>query len=713
MEGDGAEAVEGAPVLVLDGYGSEEEAVAAAEAAEALDAAGGDEATAAADEEVDDADLMSGLGAMLGGYGSGEEEEAEGQAADGAATEEGPGAEGGAAEVAAPPEEAEEDQPAEPTQKDEEEADDDYDPFAGGAAEEEPEEDGDGLETGTTVTITGLASAAGQKFNGCRGVLGPFDAASGRWQVRLSDGAGIKALKPENLVPDKPEAAELPEEECDKSDEDDDEYEPFGDVDAEVPDSVWEEEEGEDAYATWDSNEIAAAVVQAEIMGDTEKAARLGAVLRQRRKEKCGDAVDEGDIVEEVVEVPDEAVGFVIGRGGENIQRLSSESGARLTLGRGRAGEDTKARRCVVRGSAKQVAAARKLLQEAIAQGAAIAESKGKGKGKGKGKELFGKGAGGQAGVCKWYAAGFCRNRTGPDGMCRNGLHCSEAARKAEEDWIAAGGPQATPGPPAAKDPPLLLLLDLEGGGNKDCAASGPAEGAGAVDVRQDRAGVRALPPLRAARLLGPRVPLHEAAVPSGVLQRRLERGALPGGYPRPAVVGARPSRIERVGGAEARFVPVCDVRELGREDCHPSAMQPSHARHGGLRGPEAPVLALEQPEGGFPRPLPAEPGLGADGHARHAQSAQDSPLWAASPWDGRREQPVQDLETSDQGRVQRPADGPGDQFEAASEGDAQGQRLRQGCRQGFRQGLRQGPRSGHAAPPVLRRLRWPWSQRR
>jgi len=82
-----------------------------------------------------------------------------------------------------------------------------------------------------------------------------------------------------------------------------------------------------------------------------------------------------------------------------------------------------------------------------------------------------GEGAGGQAGfeqgICKWYAAGFCRNSS-YNGSCRNGLHNSDAARKAEVDWVSQGPEPGSQGPPQDPKRPVLLLLDLEGGGNRD-----------------------------------------------------------------------------------------------------------------------------------------------------------------------------------------------------------------------------------------------------
>ncbi|CAL1154163.1 unnamed protein product, partial [Cladocopium goreaui] len=117
---------------------------------------------------------------------------------------------------------------------------------------------------------------------------------------------------------------------------------------------------------------------------------------------------------------------------------------------------------------------AKALLQEAVT--AAMAEQgqgrKGRGKGQRKGtpqnlsSDLVGDGAGGRAGfqegICKWYAAGFCKfhSETG----CKNGLHDAEAALKAEADWVAQG--PASCNPDEVKRP-ILLLLDLEGGGNK------------------------------------------------------------------------------------------------------------------------------------------------------------------------------------------------------------------------------------------------------
>ncbi|OLP97385.1 putative exonuclease domain-containing protein [Symbiodinium microadriaticum] len=73
----------------------------------------------------------------------------------------------------------------------------------------------------------------------------------------------------------------------------------------------------------------------------------------------------------------------------------------------------------------------------------------------------------GDGSVVTWgYAAGFCRNRADETGACRNGLHSTEAALKAESDWIAAGPGPTTQATEAKR--PILLVLDLEGGGNQD-----------------------------------------------------------------------------------------------------------------------------------------------------------------------------------------------------------------------------------------------------
>merc|ERR1740121_821763 len=115
-------------------------------------------------------------------------------------------------------------------------------------------------------------------------------------------------------------------------------------------------------------------------------------------------------------------------------------------------GTEEKTRTCFIKGAADQIEKAKLMLQEAIDE-ALSSKGKGKGKGKkgkGKGGKAFdrvGEGASGDAGyeqgICKWYAAGFCRNRE-HNGSCRNGLHNADAARKAESYWVAQGPASGT-----------------------------------------------------------------------------------------------------------------------------------------------------------------------------------------------------------------------------------------------------------------------------
>lgn len=352
----------------------------------------------------------------------------------------------------------------------------------GEALEERP------LEAGDMVQVCGLVSAAARHLNGLMGQLGAFQAASGRWHVKmLSEGGGTKAFKPENLV----RAYVYEEEEYDKG-EDEELEDDLAAQDGSYFEGVVPEElqagaaegQGEDMSAL-DANELAAAAMQAELDDDAARLATLNAEIARRRAE--GDAAYSSGTsgcsmkVEETIEVPSVAVGFVIGRGGERIKDLSAECGVRMNFSR----EDDLAattRALHIRGSQTAVAKAKQFIQEAIDEGLAIYKGGGKGKGKGKrdfrkggkGGKAFdrvGEGAGGNAGfeqgICKWFAAGFCRNRP-RDGACRNGLHSTEAAIKAEADWVAQGPPSGTAGPLTDPSRPILLLLDLEGGGNRD-----------------------------------------------------------------------------------------------------------------------------------------------------------------------------------------------------------------------------------------------------
>jgi len=248
-----------------------------------------------------------------------------------------------------------------------------------------------------------------------------------------------------------------------------------------VPDSM---EDSNGPGSGLDANELAAAILEAELEGDDETLERLRA--EQARRDARGEHARERGVrsatssVSDSLEVPVQVIGAIIGTGGAAIKQLSNESGAKMNFEKEeyQPGYLPLSRCCLISGEADAVAKAKQLLQEAIS--AAMAEQgqgrKGKG-GKGKGQrkgtpqnlasDLVGEGAGGRAGfqqgICKWYAAGFCKFHS--DTGCRNGLHNSDAALKAEADWVSQG----------PKDPPdfevkspVLLLLDLEGGGNKD-----------------------------------------------------------------------------------------------------------------------------------------------------------------------------------------------------------------------------------------------------
>lgn len=303
-----------------------------------------------------------------------------------------------------------------------------------------------GLLVGMQVRIENLRGAV--HLNGQVATLENFDSGSLRWHVRLSS-MEIKALRPENLV--------------------------SIDADAQGSGENREDDDGTaegDEYASLDANEVAATAMQAELDGNDELAATLNAVLAVRLAKMIEDGTAP---VEARIEVPREHVGRIIGRGGERIKRIAEESGARMTFVREDDEDDELPgvmRILVVKGVKTAVEQAQALVEETLA--AAVA-GKGKGKGHGKkgkrrgvtnrssGEDLQG-GASGMAGfeqgVCKWFAAGFCRNRASR-GACRNGCHDTAAALQAEAVWVqsAPAGKQK----PAVK--PILLILDFEGGG--------------------------------------------------------------------------------------------------------------------------------------------------------------------------------------------------------------------------------------------------------
>eukprot|EP00930_Biecheleria_cincta_P006068 TRINITY_DN107046_c0_g1_i1.p1 TRINITY_DN107046_c0_g1~~TRINITY_DN107046_c0_g1_i1.p1 ORF type:complete len:590 (+),score=115.83 TRINITY_DN107046_c0_g1_i1:114-1883(+) len=156
-----------------------------------------------------------------------------------------------------------------------------------------------------------------------------------------------------------------------------------------------------------------------------------------------------------------ESVDHVVGHEGEGLARCAEASGAKLMLV---AGSGSKASQCLisVRGTAEAVSVARRLLQnlsDELPEVIASVHAGGRG---GRSSENAAGGAAGDAGICKWLAAGFCRNGTNT-GRCHNGLHDPEAARKAETAWL---GHAPAAGSVASARLPVLLLLDLEGAGN-------------------------------------------------------------------------------------------------------------------------------------------------------------------------------------------------------------------------------------------------------
>lgn len=326
------------------------------------------------------------------------------------------------------------------------------------------DEEHDILVPGAEIQVHGLQSAV--SLNGLLGKLLSFDETLGRWQVLLHNGES-KAIKPDNLLLHRGYETE----DIDLSFDAD----PLDATSAGVQADILQPTE-----VALDSNELAAAILEAELAGDEETLASLQAELAAR--ESRGDmeaktSSSSSSLVKDSMEVPVQVIGAIIGTGGAAIKQMAAESGARMSFEQEeyQPGYLPLTRCCLISGPADAVAKAKALLQEAVSVAMAGQAQGRKGKGKGKGQrkgtpmnlasDLVGEGAGGRAGfrqgICKWYAAGFCKfhSETG----CRNGLHDTTAALKAEADWVAQG-----PAEPAEMGQPVLLLLDLEGGGNKD-----------------------------------------------------------------------------------------------------------------------------------------------------------------------------------------------------------------------------------------------------
>jgi len=336
------------------------------------------------------------------------------------------------------------------------------------------------LQIGDLVQLEGLKAAT--HLNGSTGHLEEFDAAMGRWKVRLLAGTAA-AVRPENLRLEASADKAVEQTEEDGLVEEDEADIPMHVDPAGEAQSVSPTSHGSDEYLGMDANELAAKALQAELAGDTEKAMQLNAniaVLRAGRGNVAGNGGSadistaagvstKGPEIEEMIEVPEELVGRVIGVGGETIKKLSAESGARLSFNKADPDRLDPARVLLACGQSDTVAKARRLLAAVLseAQRERGRSKKGKGKGGKRGGvhvDLGGGAAGCEAGICKWFAAGFCRNRP-QRGACHNGLHDGAAALRAEAAWVGEG-PQMDAA--ASESRPILLLLDLEGGGNTE-----------------------------------------------------------------------------------------------------------------------------------------------------------------------------------------------------------------------------------------------------
>ncbi|OLP97380.1 hypothetical protein AK812_SmicGene20289 [Symbiodinium microadriaticum] len=284
------------------------------------------------------------------------------------------------------------------------------------------------LEPGCIVRAFGLQKA--QALNGRKGIVrgGPTD--DGRWQVEFWNDTGSAvdvnaSIKRENLelleaAPDQEEPDVM-----DKGDEE--ALAPPEDVfeGLEVGPDIPEPEPAPGKFAALDSNELQAAILQAELDGDDDTLQGLQAelALRQAKGTDGGrESVKGAQWVHESVDVPVEVVGGVIGSGGATIKAMAAESGARMCFQRDEDSQNgdagflslTLSRPCLISGPAEAVAKAKELLQQTIAECGQNQGRKGKGKGKGQRKgtpanlasDLISQGAGARAGfqcgICKW-----------------------------------------------------------------------------------------------------------------------------------------------------------------------------------------------------------------------------------------------------------------------------------------------------------------------
>lgn len=289
----------------------------------------------------------------------------------------------------------------------------------------------DDLYPGAWVKLEGLKAAA--HLNGLRGQLLSFDNSSGRWQVKLEE-EGVKALKANCLFYDKEYTeAQAEGDDDDEGEEEGEEEDDGNEMNADV----------DPEFAEMDVEELSAAVIEAELNGDIERAAKLQAALAAKTADGAGARANQLNQIQ--IEVPRELVGRVIGKGGETIKSITEETGARLKMNTcDEVPESLPV--LVINGSMDAIKEAKRQVEVLLG-----IESEDREGAAGKGP-----------GVCKWYAAGFCKH--GSRGDCRNGTHKSKDGHDAENGWLAQGPKPGSCPPPKGR---LLLLLDLEGGGNQ------------------------------------------------------------------------------------------------------------------------------------------------------------------------------------------------------------------------------------------------------
>eukprot|EP00929_Paragymnodinium_shiwhaense_P070409 TRINITY_DN35661_c0_g1_i1.p1 TRINITY_DN35661_c0_g1~~TRINITY_DN35661_c0_g1_i1.p1 ORF type:complete len:725 (-),score=201.78 TRINITY_DN35661_c0_g1_i1:188-2362(-) len=348
------------------------------------------------------------------------------------------------------------------------------------------EEDDEELEGGDEALAAGLQALLGGAEAVLTGQAGPACTEDAALRASILKDCGDEEDLDDDAKDGLEDAAEVEVEEYEECQEEDLEEESAEEFDEENPSPKGSEDaDAADMEAAENGDdEDADDLFMVDVDGSAEAAAPAGATATAMG---AG-----GEDIEELIAVPRLVAEHLLGGNGEAIRKLSANCGdvklmflgAASSYGKGRGrGQGGEGSRML---SAKGLSSAVSMVKRTVRNLAEELEKEQEAQKTGPqrrqpAKQLEpGAGAGGSTGVCKWYAAGFCRNRIPLGEVCRNGRHDGAAALAAETCWVednsaadfcrSASAPSCATRTKASRRPgrlPLLLLLDLEGGGNQ------------------------------------------------------------------------------------------------------------------------------------------------------------------------------------------------------------------------------------------------------